>query len=151
MKKTGLPDTLTWDIQTEPLLLGNSVTPRKKAIVRDDTGEVLGIVGRNYSPLSNATFMQIAGAIASTGQFDIDVGAGAVARQRRTRRMHQLQRTHFGGHLQHLLDADGDDAVEHDVQRLSGMQAVASTSMRTCGPGSMPLTSTTVDTGGSPG
>ena len=36
-------------------------------------------------------------------------------------------------------------------QRLSGMKAVASTSMRTWRLGSMPLTSTTVLTGGSPG
>ena len=47
--------------------------------------------------------------------------------------------------------ADGGNGRQAAPPHFNGMNAVPSTSMRTCREGSMPLTSTTVDTGGSPG
>ena len=72
MKKLELAKAINWDIKTEPVLFGNNLSSGKKAITRNDNGEVLGIVGINYSPVSNQTIMQIANAIAATGHFEVE-------------------------------------------------------------------------------
>jgi phage/plasmid-like protein (TIGR03299 family) len=45
---------LDWEVKTQPLYLGDStLVPSNKAVVREDNNEVLGVVGKNYTPLQN--------------------------------------------------------------------------------------------------
>lgn len=45
---------LDWEVETQPLFLeDNSPVPNNRAIVRQDNGKVLGVVGKNYKPLQN--------------------------------------------------------------------------------------------------
>jgi hypothetical protein len=68
---TPLLKTLDFEINTEPIIIGNGVTPDHKAITNSDTGEVMGIVGRNYSPITNEAFMLLANELQKTGEFAI--------------------------------------------------------------------------------
>lgn len=45
---------LNWGVELKPLFLGNGDVVDHKAVVRQDSGNVLGIVGPRYQPLQNA-------------------------------------------------------------------------------------------------
>lgn len=45
---------LNWGVELKPLFLGNGDLVDHKAVVRQDSGNVLGIVGPRYQPLQNA-------------------------------------------------------------------------------------------------
>lgn len=44
---------LDWKVTTEELYLANGQLAPSKATVRQDTGDILGVVGKNYTPLQN--------------------------------------------------------------------------------------------------
>lgn len=45
---------MDWNVSLEPIFLGNgNQVPDKQAVVRGDTGSVLGVVGSRYTPLQN--------------------------------------------------------------------------------------------------
>ena len=73
---------LDWTVETAPMFFKPSGTMNmreilyKKAVIRTDTNAVLGIVGRNYVPMQNATLSQWLDPIATAGaKFD---SAGAL-------------------------------------------------------------------------
>jgi hypothetical protein len=72
MKTTILQESINWDVSTEPILVNNSYSPNKKAIIRTDNGEILGIVGNEYSPVYNSILLQIANLISETGEFELE-------------------------------------------------------------------------------
>lgn len=70
MKNT-LSSTLNWDIQAEPLLLSGKIIGDKKAILRNDNGSLLGIVGKDYFPVSNQSLLELSKLICKAGEFEL--------------------------------------------------------------------------------
>lgn len=66
---TQLKPSLDWDIHEEPILINDSIYTGKKAIFRNDTNALLGVVGRNYESITNQQLMDFTSALAETGEF----------------------------------------------------------------------------------
>jgi hypothetical protein len=69
--KTDLQQKIKWDIQTEAVTINGCFPTGKTAIVRNDNGRVLGIVGKDYCPVSNTRLMQFTDALTKTGEFEL--------------------------------------------------------------------------------
>jgi hypothetical protein len=69
--KTDLQQKIEWDIQTEAVTINGCFPTGKTAIVRNDNGRVLGIVGKDYCPVSNTRLMQFTDALTKTGEFEL--------------------------------------------------------------------------------
>ena len=69
--KTALLQNLKWDIRLEPVIVNNSIATGKKAIIRNDNQKLLGIVGKNYEPISNSQLMQFTSALTKSGEFEL--------------------------------------------------------------------------------
>ena len=67
--KTDLQSTLNWDIRLEPVLVNNSYDTGKKAIVRNDTNQLLSIVGKHYEPFTNSQLLDFTDKLTKTGEF----------------------------------------------------------------------------------
>jgi hypothetical protein len=70
--ETTLNEKLDWEILTRPIQLEGHNLPQKKAIIRNDNGKVLGIVGTAYQPVLNSSLIKIAQKISETGKFNLD-------------------------------------------------------------------------------
>lgn len=68
--KTALTSNLNWDLKTETLLIPGIKETKRKIILRDDNSLLLGVVGKDYCPFTNADFTQFVKAIARTGEFE---------------------------------------------------------------------------------
>lgn len=69
--KTGLKQKIDWDICTSPLIINDSIDSKKQAILRNDNNQLLGIVGKDYCPLSNTQLMEFTDALTKTGEFEL--------------------------------------------------------------------------------
>ena len=69
--KTNLLQNLNWDIRLEPVTVNNSFDTGKKAIIRNDNQQLLGIVGKHYEPVSNSQLMQFTNALTKSGEFEL--------------------------------------------------------------------------------
>ena len=69
--KTNLLPKLNWDIRLEPVTVNNSFDTGKKAIIRNDNQQLLGIVGKHYEPVSNSQLMQFTHALTKSGEFEL--------------------------------------------------------------------------------
>ena len=69
--KTDLLQKITWDIRTEAVMINNSIDNGKKALIRNDNEQLLGIVGKDYSPVSNTQLMEFSMALTKTGEFEL--------------------------------------------------------------------------------
>lgn len=59
---------LNWKVQPQPLWVDDAFGPRKcdkRAVVRQDNGKVLGVVGHRYTPVQNEELAAVADSIAS--------------------------------------------------------------------------------------
>ncbi len=70
--KTALSTNLNWDLKTETLLIPGSKETKRKIILRDDNSLLLGVVGKDYCPVTNADLMYFVKAIVKTGEFDFN-------------------------------------------------------------------------------
>jgi hypothetical protein len=71
MKKE-LQQTLNWDIKIESVLSqNNSFNTRKKALIRNDNNNLLGIVGDNYEPVTNSQLLHLTDALTKSGEFEL--------------------------------------------------------------------------------
>ena len=71
MKKE-LLKTIKWDLKTEPLTANNRIITEKKAIFRNDNNTLLGIVGKDYCPVTNSKFMEITETLTRSGEFELE-------------------------------------------------------------------------------
>lgn len=69
--KTDFQTTLNWDIRQEPVTIGDSFHTGKKAIIRNDNNQLLGIVGKHYEPVTNSQLMQFTNALTKSGEFEL--------------------------------------------------------------------------------
>lgn len=69
--KTDLKQKIDWDIRTETVTINGYFPTDKTAIVRNDNGRVLGIVGKDYCPVSNSRLMHFSDALTKTGEFEL--------------------------------------------------------------------------------
>ena len=69
--KTDLQSTLNWDIRLEPVLVNNSYDTGKKAIIRNDTNQLLSIVGKHYEPFTNSQLLDFTDKLTKTGEFEL--------------------------------------------------------------------------------
>lgn len=69
--KTALQPTLNWDIRLEPVTINNTIDTGKKAIIRNDNQRLLGIVGKQYEPVSNYQLMEFTHALTKSGEFEL--------------------------------------------------------------------------------
>ena len=69
--KTEFQQKIEWDICTEAVTINGCFPTGKTAIVRNDNGKVLGIVGKDYCPISNTRLMQFSDALTRTGEFEL--------------------------------------------------------------------------------
>lgn len=49
---------LGWQVEEKPMYVDNRVVPNKKALVRTDTGDVLGVVSNQYKPVQPRAMLQ---------------------------------------------------------------------------------------------
>jgi hypothetical protein len=70
MKKE-LTQKIEWDIQTEELYLNPFTTTNKVAILRNDHHNLLGMVSKEYCPITNQQLMRFANALSETGEFEL--------------------------------------------------------------------------------
>jgi hypothetical protein len=69
--KTEFQQKIDWEIRTEAISFNNKFLTGKMAIVRSDNDKVLGIVGKDYCPVSNSRLMQFSDALTKTGEFEL--------------------------------------------------------------------------------
>jgi len=69
--KTALQPTLNWDIKLEPVTINNTFDTGKKAIIRNDNQQLLGIVGKQYKPVSNSQLLDFTHALTKSGEFEL--------------------------------------------------------------------------------
>jgi hypothetical protein len=69
--KTELQTTLDWDINLEPVIINNKIDSGKRAIIRTDSDEILGIVGKNYKPVTNQELMEFTNVLTKSGEFEL--------------------------------------------------------------------------------
>jgi hypothetical protein len=69
--KTDLQPKLNWDIRLEPVILNKSFDTGKKAIIRNDTNQLLSIVGKHYEPVTNYQLMHFTDALTKSGEFEL--------------------------------------------------------------------------------
>lgn len=69
--KTQLQPSLNWDIRMEPVTIHNSFDTGKKAIIRNDTHQVLGVVGKHYEPVTNTQLLEFTNALTKSGEFEL--------------------------------------------------------------------------------
>ena len=69
--KTDLKQKIDWDICTESVIVNKTFDTGKKAILRSDNNRLLGIVGKDYCPLSNSKFMEFTEALTKSGEFEL--------------------------------------------------------------------------------
>ncbi len=68
--KTTLTTNLNWDLKTQTLLIPGINETKRKVILRDDNSLLLGVVGKDYCPVTNADLMHFVKAIVRTGEFE---------------------------------------------------------------------------------
>ena len=68
--KTTLATNLNWDLKTQTLLIPGITETKRKVILRDDNSLLLGVVGKDYCPVTNADLMHFVKAIVRTGEFE---------------------------------------------------------------------------------
>ncbi len=68
--KTDLLKKIDWEIQSKDIYVSNSYVEGKKAIVRNDNESVLGIVGKDYCPVSNEQLLHFCHALSQAGTFE---------------------------------------------------------------------------------
>jgi len=73
---------LNWPVELKPLFLGNGTLVTHKAVVRGDSGNVLGIVGPRYTPLQNAEAFDWFNAFVENGEVSLET-AGSLDEGRR--------------------------------------------------------------------
>ena len=69
--KSELKTTLKWDVKLEPIMLNSSQVACKKALLRNDNDALLGIVGKDYHPVTNYQLMGFTEALTKTGEFEL--------------------------------------------------------------------------------
>jgi hypothetical protein len=69
--KTDLQPKLNWDIRLEPVILNKSFDTGKKAIIRNDTNQLLSIVGKHYEPVTNSQLIHFTDALTKSGEFEL--------------------------------------------------------------------------------
>lgn len=70
--KTELQPKLNWEIREEAVTINNSFDTGKKAIIRNDNGQLLGIVGKHYQPVTNSQLMHFTNALTKSGEFVLE-------------------------------------------------------------------------------
>jgi hypothetical protein len=55
----------------EPVILNKSFDTGKKAIIRNDTNQLLSIVGKHYEPVTNSQLMHFTDALTKSGEFEL--------------------------------------------------------------------------------
>ena len=73
---------LNWPVELKPLFLENGTLVTHKAVVRGDSGNVLGIVGPRYQPLQNAEAFNWFNAFVENGEVSLET-AGSLDEGRR--------------------------------------------------------------------
>lgn len=73
---------LDWPVALQPLYLGDGTLVTHKAVVRGDSGNVLGIVGPRYQPLQNAEAFNWFNAFVDNGEVSLET-AGSLDEGRR--------------------------------------------------------------------
>lgn len=73
---------LNWPVELKPLFLGDGTLVTHKAVVRGDSGNVLGIVGPRYQPLQNAEAFDWFNAFVENGEVSLET-AGSLDEGRR--------------------------------------------------------------------
>lgn len=73
---------LNWPVELKPLFLGDGQQVTHKAVVRSDSGSVLGIVGPRYQPLQNAEAFDWFNAFVENGEVSLET-AGSLDEGRR--------------------------------------------------------------------
>lgn len=68
---------LNWTVKTTPLFTGEGVQVSNKAIVREDTGAVLGVVGSRYTPVQNKAAFGFFNDFLNTGSVEL-TNAGSI-------------------------------------------------------------------------
>lgn len=59
---------LDWSVETKPLYLADGTIAPSNAVVRTDRNEILGVVGKNYTPLQNTKAFEFFDKFVSSGQ-----------------------------------------------------------------------------------
>ena len=70
--KNNLQSTLNWDIRQETLMLSGTINSGKKAILRNDTNQLLGVVGQNYEPITNGQLLHLIDKFCKIGEFTLE-------------------------------------------------------------------------------
>lgn len=82
---------LNWPVELKPLFLGDGTLVTHKAVVRGDSGNVLGIVGPRYQPLQNAEAFNWFNAFVENGEVSLET-AGSLDEGRRIWVMAKISR-----------------------------------------------------------
>jgi hypothetical protein len=69
--KTELLQEINWDILKEEVTINNTVDTNKIALLRSDNNQLLGIVGKDYCPVSNVSLMELTNALTEHGNFEL--------------------------------------------------------------------------------
>ncbi len=69
MRPNHMQQELTWEILTEPMRTLSGASTNKKAILRSDTGTILGFVGKDYAPVYNTQLMSLVNRLTVDGVF----------------------------------------------------------------------------------
>jgi hypothetical protein len=69
--KTELLHKINWEIRTEAISINNSSGTDKIALLRSDNNKLLGIVGKDYCPVSNGSLMELTNALTEQGNFEL--------------------------------------------------------------------------------
>jgi hypothetical protein len=69
--KTELLSEIKWDIRTEAVTTTSAINTGRKAIFRNDNNQLLGIVGKDYCPVSNTKLMEFSKSLTETGEFEL--------------------------------------------------------------------------------
>lgn len=67
---------MDWEVAAQPLFLGNGERINERAVVRQDSGKVLGVVGPKYQPLQNVSAFEFFDEIVGRGEAQY-TGAGS--------------------------------------------------------------------------
>lgn len=62
-------NSLNWEIIEKQITIEGNIHCSKKAILRNDTQELLGIVSREYKPIKNEQLLELAHSISKNGDF----------------------------------------------------------------------------------
>lgn len=73
---------LDWNVETQPLYLADGTLVPSNATVRTDTNQVLGVVGKNYTPLQNKKAFEFFDGFLQSGQVTFET-AGSLREGKR--------------------------------------------------------------------